>query len=106
MPYNLPVIVGKHSPSSVRCKRINGSSTKTSDLLKEHSVLLKVFSVLPRVLLKVLKDHYEMIGLCGSLLMYTLYLCVKQLNNMFFNVKNLPLAPQYQKDFYKLVPFL
>ena len=32
--------------------------------------------------------------------MYTVCLCVKQLNKnitMFFNVKNLPLAPQYRK---------
>ena len=31
---------------------------------------------------------------------YTVYLCVKQLNKiitMFSNVKNLPLAPQYRK---------
>ena len=36
-----------------------------------------------------------MTGLCGSPLVYTVCLCVKQ--TMFFNVKNLPLAPQYQK---------
>ena len=36
-----------------------------------------------------------MTGLCGSPLSYTVYLCVKQ--TMFFNVKNLPLAPQYRK---------
>ena len=59
-------IVEEYSLSSLRCTRINGSSTKTSDLLKEDSVLLKVFSVLPKVILKVLKDHQEMTGLCGS----------------------------------------
>ena len=41
-----------------------------------------------------------MTGLCGSPLAYTVYLCVKQLDKaitMSFNVKNLPLAPQYRK---------
>ena len=36
-----------------------------------------------------------MTGLCRFPLAYTVYLCVKQ--TMFFNVKNLPLAPQYLK---------
>ena len=36
-----------------------------------------------------------MTGLCGFPLAYTVHLCVKQ--TMFFNVKNLPLAPQYRK---------
>ena len=36
-----------------------------------------------------------MTGLCGFPLAYTVYLCVKQ--TMFFNVENLPLAPQYRK---------
>ena len=80
--------------------RINGSSMKTSDLLKEDSVLLKVFSGLPKVILKVLKDHLEMIGLCGSPLAKTVCLRVKQ--TMFFNVKNLPLAPQYRKRLLKI----
>ena len=53
---------------------INGSSTKTSDLLKEDSVLLKV-------ILKVLKDPYEMASLCRSPLSSTVYLCVKQLTS-------------------------
>ena len=94
------LFVPKYSRSSLRCTRINGSSTKTSDLLKEDSVLLKVFSVLPKVILKVLKDHQEITSLCGSPLAYTVYLCVKQLSRtitMFFDVKNLPLAPKYRK---------
>ena len=36
-----------------------------------------------------------MTGLCGFPLAYAVYLCVKQ--TMSFNVKNLPLAPQYRK---------
>ena len=62
--YTVQIVV-KYSPSSLRCKRINGSYTKTSDLIIEDSVLLKVFSGLPKVILKVLKDHSEMTGLCG-----------------------------------------
>ena len=55
---DLPVYnVVKYSPSSLRCTRINGSSTKTLDLLKEDSVLVKVFPGLPKVILKVLKYH-------------------------------------------------
>ena len=90
----------KYSPSSLHCKRINGSYTKTSDLLKEDSVLLQVFSGLPKVILKVLKDHSEMTGLCGSPLAYTVCFSVKL--TMFFNVKNLPLAPQYRKKTLKI----
>ena len=55
LPVCIVQIVVKYSPSSLRCKRIN--SAKTSDLFKDNSVLLKVFSVLPVVILKVLKDH-------------------------------------------------
>ena len=68
---------------------------KTSDLLKEDSVLLKVFSGLPKVILQVLKDHKEMTGLHVWIPARENCLCVKQ--TMFFNVKNLPLAPKYRK---------
>ena len=57
LPLYIVQIVVKYSPSSLRCTRINGSSTKTFDLLKEDSVLLKAFSGLFKVILKVLKDH-------------------------------------------------
>ena len=50
-------IVVKYPHLHFVAKRINGSCTKTSDFLKEDSVLLKVFSGLPKVILKVLKDQ-------------------------------------------------
>ena len=40
-----------------------------------------------------------MTGLCGFPLAYTVYLCEKQ---TFFNVKNLPLAPQYWKSLLQI----
>ena len=49
--YIVQTFVVKYSPSSFRCKRVNGSCMEMSDLLKKDSVLLKVFSGLPRVIL-------------------------------------------------------
>ena len=46
LPVYIVQIVVKYSPSSLRCTCINGSSTKTSDLLKEDSVLLKALGTL------------------------------------------------------------
>ena len=88
---------------------MNGSSTKTSDLLKEDLVLLQVFSVLLKVILEVLKDHQEMTDLCGFLPAYTVYLCVKQLNKtitMFLMSKTYLWLHNIEKDFYKLVQIL
>jgi len=72
---------------------INGSSTKTSDLLREDSVLFKLFSVLLKVILKVHKDHLEMTGLCGYPLSYTVYLCAKQLNKNVTMLSGQIIAP-------------
>ena len=89
---------------------MNGSSTKTSDLLKEDLVLLQVFSVLLKVILEVLKDLQEMTDLCGfRLLAYTFHLCVKQLNKnitMFLMSKTYLWLHNIDKDFYKLVQIL
>ena len=63
LPGYIVQIVVKYYPSSLRCTRTNDSSTKTSDLLKEDSVLLKTFSGLPKAIIKVLKDHWKMAGL-------------------------------------------
>ena len=81
----------KYFPSSLRCTRIKLNETKKSDLLKENSVLLKVFSVLPEVILEALKDHNkEIIGLCGSPLVYTVYIFVRKT------------TPQYRRIFLQI----
>ena len=88
---------------------MNGSSAKTLDLLKEDLVLLQVFSVLPKVILEVLKDHQEMTDLCGFLLAHTVYLFVKQLNKtitMFLMSKTYLWLHNIEKDFYRLVQIL
>ena len=74
-------IVVKNSASSVRCTRINGNSMKMSDLLKEDSVLLKVFSGLPKVILKVLKDLEDDWLVWIPSHVYCLFVC--KTNNVF-----------------------
>ena len=97
--YTVQIVV-KYSPSSLRCKRINGSYTKTQDLLIEVSSfaqgILRFAQGSSQSSQRSLGDDWLM----WTPLVYTVCLCARQ--TMFFNVKNLPLAPQYRKRLLKI----
>ena len=81
-------IVVNYSLSSLHCTCINGSSTKRQICLNKIQFCSRYCQVCPRSFSKFSK-------ITRYIYIYTVYLCVKQA--MFFNVKNLRLAPQYRK---------